>query len=68
MTIKEAGKNYEVSMNYWYDEDSDLWGWSWTLNCGYQCWDSKYTYADPAECQRKSRILPQNMDRTDQVI
>lgn len=39
-------------MNYWYDEDSDLWGWSWTLNCGYQCWDSKYTYADPAECQR----------------
>lgn len=52
MTIKEAGKNYEVSMNYWYDEDSDLWGWSWTLNCGYQCWDSKYTYADPAECQR----------------
>lgn len=52
MTIKEAGKNYEVSMNYWYDEDSDLWGWSWTLNCGYQCWDSKYTYADPSECQR----------------
>lgn len=52
MTIKEAGKNYEVSMNYWYDEDSDLWGWSWTLNCGYQCWDSKYTYKDPAECQR----------------
>lgn len=52
MTIKEAGKNYEVSMNYWYDEDSDLWGWSWTLNCGYQCWDSKYTYADPAKCQR----------------
>lgn len=52
MTIKEAGKNYEVSMNYWYDEDSDLWGWSWTLNCGYQCWDSKCTYADPAECQR----------------
>ncbi len=52
MTIKEAGKNYEVSMNYWYDEDSDLWGWSWTLNCGYQCWDSKYTYADPTECQK----------------
>ena len=52
MTIKEAGKNYEVSMNYWYDEDSDLWGWSWTLNCGYQCWDSKYPYAAPAECQR----------------
>ena len=52
MTIKEAGKNYEVSMNYWYDEESDLWGWSWTLNCGYQCWDSKYTYADPTECQK----------------
>ena len=52
MTIQEAGKNYDVSMNYWYDEDADLWGWTWTLNCGYQCWDSKYTYADPAECQR----------------
>ena len=51
MTIQEAGKNYDVSMNYWYDEDADLWGWAWTLNCGYQCWDSKYTYADPAECQ-----------------
>lgn len=43
MTIQEAGKNYDVSMNYWYDEDADLWGWAWTLNCGYQCWDSKYT-------------------------
>lgn len=39
-------------MNYWYDEDADLWGWAWTLNCGYQCWDSKYTYADPTECQK----------------
>lgn len=38
MTIQEAGKNYDVSMNYWYDEEADLWGWAWTLNCGYQCW------------------------------
>lgn len=52
MTIQEAGKNYDVSMNYWYDEEADLWGWAWTLNCGYQCWGSKYTYKDPAECQR----------------
>ena len=52
MTIQEAGKNYDVSMNYWYDEETDLWGWAWTLNCGYQCWDSKYTCKDPAECQR----------------
>lgn len=52
MTIQEAGKNYDVSMNYWYDEDADLWGWAWTLNCGYQCWDSKYTYVDPTECQK----------------
>lgn len=65
MTIQEAGKNYDVSMNYWYDEDADLWGWAWTLNCGYQCWDSKYT---PNRVPKESRILPQNMDRTNQVI
>ena len=28
MTIQEAGKNYDVSMNYWYDEEADLWGWA----------------------------------------
>lgn len=39
-------------MYYGYDENEELWGWTWAVECGYQCWNSKYTYKDLSECQR----------------
>lgn len=52
MTIEEAGKNYGIAMYYDYDEAEELGGWTWAVECGYQCWDGKFTFKDPAECQR----------------
>lgn len=52
MTIEEAGKSYDIAMYYDYDKVEELWGWTWAVECGYQCWDSKHTYADPTECQK----------------
>lgn len=39
MTIEEAGKSYDIAMYYDYDKVEELWGWTWAVECGYQCWD-----------------------------
>lgn len=52
MKIKEAGKNYGIAMYYEYDEAEELGGWTWAVECGYQCFNSRNTFEDPRDCQK----------------
>lgn len=51
MTIKEVGKDYGVAMYYGYDGENDIWGWTWALECGYQCWDGTSYFDNPSDCE-----------------
>lgn len=43
MTLEEAAKQYDISMSYAVQLQGStcLWGWTWSVECGYQAFDGR---------------------------
>lgn len=51
MTLEEAAKMYNIYMSYNYLDIYDMWGWQWSMECGYQAFDGNNFFAYPKECE-----------------
>lgn len=49
MTLEEAAKQYDISMSY---ASTCLWGWTWSVECGYQAFDGRIVYPTAGECEK----------------
>lgn len=41
MTLEEAAKQYDISMSYAVQLQGSTWGWTWSVECGYQAFDGR---------------------------
>ena len=54
MTLEEAAKQYDISMSYAVQLQGStcLWGWTWSVECGYQAFDGRIVYPTAGECEK----------------
>ena len=50
MTLEEVGKKYMISISYWNDNDGI--GWIWSVEAGYQGFDSNILFKTAEEAER----------------